>query len=85
MFPRKCGATGVNVMTPAKSSTSSVTQSAALRLRRARAEAGLTQEETARLCRCGLRTVQRRELGQVDLGSLEQLLALEQVAERKAA
>jgi len=86
MWPRKCGLRmPVSMGDPESCTTSRVTQSAATRLRLARHRAGLTQEATAVLVGCGLRTVQRRELGEVDLGPLEQLIVLEQAAGKAAA
>lgn len=58
---------------------------AARLLRRTRVASGLSQERVAELMKCGVRTVQRRERAQVDLGPLEQLLLLERLASKEEA
>jgi DNA-binding XRE family transcriptional regulator len=58
---------------------------AARRLRVARHKIGMTQEDVAALCGTTRRTVGARERGDVDLGPLEQLVALELEAGRKRA
>jgi hypothetical protein len=68
------------VATPDLTPTASVQEQAARRLREARLAAGLTVEETAEFVRCAPTTIWRREQALVDLGALEQLVALEAIA-----
>jgi DNA-binding XRE family transcriptional regulator len=85
MGPRKCRSMPLSVAIGCADTTARLPQMAATRLRAARYSAGMTQAQAAALAGCDLRTVQRRELGEVDLGALEQLIVLEQVAKAKDA
>lgn len=64
---------------------STTRRTAAGLVRRARVAAGLTQEQAARECGVGVRTLRDIELGRVRMVALEALIELEGRAQKKAA